>query len=498
MSGAETGQGGARGGRLPAAVDQAMQRLNTSVDVDRELWREDIQGSMAHARGLSRAGVISEEEAAQLVSGLERVAREIERGEMKWDPEKEDVHMNIEARLIEICGPVGGKLHTGRSRNDQVATDLRLWTRARVREALAALDALALAIIERAEAELETLMPAYTHLQRAQPSRLSHHLMAWQEMLWRDRGRLEDALERLNESPLGAGAVAGSGFPLDREGVAAELGFERPMKNSIDATASRDFLMEVASALAILGVHLSRIGEEIVLWSSQEFGFLTLSDAFSTSSSMMPQKKNPDVGELVRGRAARLVGSATTLLVLEKALPFGYGRDLQEDKRPIFDAVDSALCSLAGADAARSRRRRSMPIACAPRSMAVICAPRISPISSCSRGCPSARLTTSWGNWCVTPSSAACSWASCRRTCCRRRTRRLPATRSRPCWTLHRRWSVAICPAVPPSAASPRRSAKRAAAGARRASPAARSAAAPGISTQYGARPAGRRRRCAT
>jgi len=346
MSGAEKGQGGARGGRLPARVDQAMQRLNTSVDVDRELWREDIQGSKAHARGLLRAGVITEEEAEQLVSGLDRVAQEIERGEMKWDPEKEDVHMNVEARLIEICGPVGGKLHTGRSRNDQVATDLRLWTRARVREALDALDALALAIVERAESELETLMPAYTHLQRAQPSRLSHHLMAWEQMLWRDRGRLADALERLNESPLGAGAVAGSGFPLDREGVAAELGFERPMQNSIDATASRDFLMEVVAALAILGVHLSRIGEELVIWSSQEFGFLTLSDAFSTSSSMMPQKKNPDVGELVRGRAARMIGSATTLLVLEKALPFGYGRDLQEDKRPLFDAVDSALCSL--------------------------------------------------------------------------------------------------------------------------------------------------------
>ncbi len=339
-------QGGARGGRLPVAVDEAMQRLGASVDVDSELWREDIQGSTAHARGLARAGVISDEEAEQLVSGLERVAREIERGEMKWDPEKEDVHMNIEARLIEICGPIGGKLHTGRSRNDQVATDLRLWTRRRLRETLDALDALALAIIERAEAELDTLMPAYTHLQRAQPSRLSHHLMAWQEMLWRDRGRLRDALERLNESPLGAGAVAGSGFPLDREGVAAELGFERPMQNSIDATASRDFLMEAASALAILGVHLSRVGEELVLWSSQEFGFLTLSDAFSTSSSMMPQKKNPDVGELVRGRAARMVGSATTLLVLEKSLPFGYGRDLQEDKRPIFDAVESALLSL--------------------------------------------------------------------------------------------------------------------------------------------------------
>jgi argininosuccinate lyase len=201
-------------------------------------------------------------------------------------------------------------------------------------------------IVDRAESELDLLMPAYTHLQRAQPSRLSHHLLAWEEILYRDYGRLSDALARANESPLGAGAVAGTGFTLDREGVARELGFDRPMRNSIDATGSRDFLMEIAAALAILGVHLSRIGEEIVLWSSQEFGFMTLADGFATSSSMMPQKKNPDVAELVRGRAARLVGAVTSLFVLEKSLPFGYGRDLQEDKRPIFDAFECAGVSL--------------------------------------------------------------------------------------------------------------------------------------------------------
>jgi argininosuccinate lyase len=223
---------------------------------------------------------------------------------------------------------------------------LRLWARRKTDEACAAVEGLAQAIVDAAEREIDTLMPAYTHLQRAQPSRLSHHLMAWQEMLLRDRGRLRDARARLNESPLGAGAVAGTGFPLDRAGVAQELGFKGPMLNSIDATGSRDFLMELSSALAILGVHLSRIGEEIVLWSSTEFGFMSLSAAFSTSSSMMPQKKNPDVAELVRGKAARLMGFVTTLMALEKGLFFGYGRDLQEDKRPIFDAFECALTSL--------------------------------------------------------------------------------------------------------------------------------------------------------
>ena len=336
----------ARGGRLPDGVDQAMEALNTSVHVDAELWREDIQGSMAHARGLASAGVISDQEAKTLVSGLEQVASEIESGKLVWDRQKEDVHMNVEARLTEIVGAVGGKLHTGRSRNDQVATDLRLWSRRKAEEAISAVAELGRVIVDRAESEIDTLMPSYTHLQRAQPSRLSHHLMAWQELLFRDRARLRDALTRLNESPLGAGAVAGTGFPLDREATARALGFERAMKNSLDATASRDFLMELASGLAILGVHLSRMGEEIVLWSTQEFGFMTLSDRFATSSSMMPQKKNPDVAELVRGKSAILVGTVTSLLVLEKSLPFGYGRDLQEDKRPIFDAFDAALTCL--------------------------------------------------------------------------------------------------------------------------------------------------------
>jgi argininosuccinate lyase len=335
----------ARGGRL-AAIDAAMERLNTSVDIDSKLWREDIDGSIAHAQGLGRAGVITPGEAEDLVRGLEQVASEIQSGVFVWDPKKEDVHMNIESRLTEICGKVGGKLHTARSRNDQVATDLRLWCRRQTDEVLECLTQLGEVILDRADEQIDVLMPSYTHLQRAQPSRLSHHLMAWQEMLWRDHWRLKDARARLNESPLGAGAVAGSGYPLDRDGVAHALGFDRPMLNSIDATASRDFAIELTSSLAILGVHLSRIGEEIVLWSTTEFGFLTLSDAFSTSSSMMPQKKNPDVAELVRGKSARLMGSAMSLMALEKSLCFGYGRDLQEDKAPVFDAFEGALLCL--------------------------------------------------------------------------------------------------------------------------------------------------------
>jgi argininosuccinate lyase len=337
---------GARGGRLPEAIDSAMEALNTSVAVDSALWREDIQGSVAHARGLARAGVITAAEAEAIEQGLETIAQEIRAGKFVWDPKKEDVHMNIEARLIELAGEAGKKLHTGRSRNDQVATDLRLYCKAQGTEVLEALRDLGTALVDVAEREIETLMPAYTHLQRGQPSRLSHHVLAWNEMLFRDFGRVADALSRANESPLGAGAAAGTGFALDRAAVAKELGFVRPMRNSLDATASRDFLMEIASALAILGVHLSRIGEELVIWSSSEFHFVELDARFTTSSSMMPQKKNPDVAELVRGKSARLIGSLTSLLVLEKSLGLGYGRDLQEDKRPIFDAFESALLSL--------------------------------------------------------------------------------------------------------------------------------------------------------
>lgn len=323
-----------------------MLRLSASVDVDQKLWRDDIEGSIAHARGLMRAGVLSAEEFAAIEGGLRRIAGEIEAGEFQWDASKEDVHMNIEARLIELIGATGGKLHTGRSRNDQVATDLRLYTRRRCGEVVARVRALREAIIGQAAAHVETLLPGYTHLQRAQPVRLAHHLLAWQEMLERDEGRVLDAQRRLNELPLGSGAIAGTTFAIDRVALAADLGFARPTRNSMDATASRDFLLEAVNALAILGVHLSRIGEELVIWSSQEFGFVELSDTFSTGSSMMPQKKNPDVAELVRGRSARVIGQAVTLMVLEKGLPLGYNRDLQEDKPSLFDAFETTLTSL--------------------------------------------------------------------------------------------------------------------------------------------------------
>ncbi len=342
----------ARGGRLAGRLDEAMAALNVSVGVDQALWREDLEASQAHIEALEGAGVLDAGEARTLHDGLVQVAREISSGEFAWSAAREDVHMNIEARLTELVGAVGGKLHTGRSRNDQVATDLRLWVRRHIFELQREVTRLGTVLVEVAERELDTLMPAYTHLQRAQPSRLALHLLAWQEGLRRDHGRLADALVRVNECPLGSGAVAGTGFRLDRHQTAARLGFVAPMRNALDATASRDFLMETSGALAILGVHLSRIGEELVLWSTREFGFLRLSDEFTTSSSMMPQKKNPDVAELVRGKAAKLIGHATTLLVLEKSLAYGYGRDLQEDKRPIFDAFEDArlsVCALTGA-----------------------------------------------------------------------------------------------------------------------------------------------------
>jgi argininosuccinate lyase len=334
------------GGRFKGSLSDAMLRLSASVDVDRALAEDDIAGSLAHARALERAGVLTKDELAAMTKGLEAVLDEVRRGKMTWDPALEDVHMNVEARLTAIIGPLGGKLHTGRSRNDQVATDLRLWARRAASEIGEAIDGLSGVLLDRAEEHVTTLLPGYTHLQRAQPVRLAHHLLAWFEMLRRDRGRLDDARRRMNEMPLGAGAIAGTTFDIDRHAVASDLGFDRPMQNSIDATASRDFLAELASALAITAVHLSRMGEEIVLWSSQEFGFVELDDAFATGSSMMPQKKNPDAAELVRGKSARVIGDLVSLLTLEKGLPFAYNRDLQEDKTPIFDAVATVAISL--------------------------------------------------------------------------------------------------------------------------------------------------------
>ena len=345
------------GGRFDAELDAIAARFSASVEVDGRLWPQDIEGSIAHVRMLEKQRILTPADAAQIVAGLESIRQKLERGEFEWDADKEDVHMNIEAALSEAIGEAGGRLHTARSRNDQVATDMRLWTREACHAIGADLDALLEVLADQAEAQIDVLMPGYTHLQRAQPVRLAHHLLAWAEMLERDRGRLLDAARRMNESPLGSAALAGTTFPIDRDATAAALGFERPMRNSLDAVGDRDFLLEAVSALAICSVHLSRIAEELVLWSSQEFGFLQMSDAFTTGSSIMPQKKNPDMPELVRGKTGRVVGSLVNLLVMLKGLPLAYNRDLQEDKAPVFDAVDTVhdcLAVLAGAIASAS------------------------------------------------------------------------------------------------------------------------------------------------
>ena len=340
------------GGRFEKELDAIAAKFNASVDVDRRLWPQDIDGSIAHVRMLADRNIVSAADADRIVDGLQAIAASIERGELDWDESKEDVHMNIEAALIDAIGEAGGRLHTGRSRNDQVATDMRLWTRQACQSTVADIDGLLEVLVDKADAHLDFLMPGYTHLQRAQPIRLAHHLLAWAEMLERDRDRLVDAAKRMNESPLGSAALAGTTFPIDREATAAALGFDRPMANSLDAVSSRDFLLESVSALAICSVHLSRIAEELVLWSSQEFGFMQMSDAFTTGSSIMPQKKNPDMPELVRGKTGRVVGSLVNLMVMLKGLPLAYNRDLQEDKAPVFEAFDTVhecLAVLSGA-----------------------------------------------------------------------------------------------------------------------------------------------------
>jgi len=345
------------GGRFEEEPSEIAARFSASIDVDRRLANDDIRGSIAHARMLGASGIVSPEDAARMIAGLEQLADRIERGELAWDAALEDVHMNIETQLTELVGEPGRRLHTARSRNDQVATDMRVWTRDACGATARRIDGLLAVLAARADETIDVLMPGYTHLQRAQPVRLAHHLLAWTEMLERDRGRLEDAARRMNESPLGAGALAATTFPIDREATARELGFDRPMRNSLDAVSDRDFLVETLAALASCAVHLSRIAEELVLWSTQEFGFVQMSDAFTTGSSMMPQKKNPDMAELVRGKSARVIGDLVTLLVLLKGLPLAYNRDLQEDKPPVFDAfdtVDACLEVLAGAiDSAR-------------------------------------------------------------------------------------------------------------------------------------------------
>jgi argininosuccinate lyase len=334
------------GGRFADSNDARVVDFTRSIDVDSALALVDLSGSIAHVHGLGRAGLLSADEVAALVAGLDGLRAEVEAGTLAWDPDLEDVHMNLEAALAARIGPVAGKLHTGRSRNDQVATDLRLWLRRTIDGLDGGIVALERALVGLAEREGEAVLPGMTHIQPAQPVLFAHHLLAYVEMLERDRGRLADCRRRANVSPLGAGALAGAGYPLDREATASELGFDGVSANSLDAVSDRDFAVEFVAAAALAMVHLSRFAEELTWWSNPRFGFVRLADAFSTGSSMMPNKKNPDPAELVRGRAARVIGSLTGLLSLLKGLPLAYQRDLQEDKLPLFESAATLEASL--------------------------------------------------------------------------------------------------------------------------------------------------------
>ena len=329
------------GGRFTQGTDALVERFNASVDVDQRLALVDIAGSIAHATMLGERGILAEDEAAKIVEGLEGLREEVLAGRFTWSVGLEDVHMNLEHALSERIGPVGGKLHTARSRNDQVATDFRLWLREETYTLIDLFKMVRSAFVETAETHLGVIMPGYTHLQVAQPILFSHHLMAYYEMFSRDQERLEDSLKRLNVSPLGAGALAGTGFPIDRERTAALLGFDRPAANSLDAVSDRDFAVEFLSICSIAMMHLSRLSEELILWSSQEFGFVTLPDSHTTGSSIMPQKKNPDVSELTRGKTGRVYGELIALLTVMKGLPLAYNKDMQEDKEGVFDSADT-------------------------------------------------------------------------------------------------------------------------------------------------------------
>ena len=333
------------GGRFDAGPDAIMADINTSIEVDRKLFRQDIAASRAHAEMLKQQGIITAHDAQRIAHGLDTILAEIETGKFQFKRELEDIHMNVEARLAELIGPAAGRLHTARSRNDQVATDFRLWIRDTVDDIDLSLASYQRALAEQALAHAATVMPGFTHLQTAQPVTFGHHLLAYVEMAARDRGRFADARKRLNECPLGAAALAGTSFPLDRAMTAKKLGFDRPAANSLDAVSDRDFVMETLAAAAIAAVHLSRFAEEIVMWTSPLIGFLKLSDKFTTGSSIMPQKRNPDAAELVRAKAGRIVGTLDALLMVMKGLPLAYQKDMQEDKEGAMDALAAlSLC----------------------------------------------------------------------------------------------------------------------------------------------------------
>lgn len=332
--------------RLTQPTDKFVEEFTASVSFDQRMFRQDIRGSIAHATMLSEVGVLTAEERDQIIDGLQQIEQEIEDGKFEWSIAQEDVHMNIEARLIALIGEVGKKLHTGRSRNDQVATDVRLYLRDMIEPIRSELNRLQEALLDVAEREAETIMPGFTHLQTAQPVTFGHHMLAWYEMLVRDAERLDDCEKRVNTMPLGAAALAGTTFPIDREMTASLLGFDRICQNSLDAVSDRDFAIEFNSFASILMMHLSRFSEELIIWSSAQFDYVDLGDAFCTGSSIMPQKKNPDVPELIRGKTSRVYGNMFNLLTLMKNQPLAYNKDNQEDKEPLFDTIDTLLGSL--------------------------------------------------------------------------------------------------------------------------------------------------------
>jgi len=335
------------GGRFKGGSSDIMSEINVSIGFDKRLAVQDILGSKAHVTMLAAQGIVSNSDAAKICSGLEQVLAEIEAGTFEFKTDLEDIHMNVESRLSELIGPAAGRLHTARSRNDQVATDFRLWLRDEIDAVVPAIKDLQLALIEQADRAADYVMPGFTHLQNAQPITFGHHLMAYVEMFQRDRDRFRDCRKRLNESPLGSAALAGTPYPIDRDHTAKALGFDRPTANSMDAVASRDFALEFLGAASIHAMHLSRLADEIVLWMSAQFRFVKLSDAFTTGSSIMPQKRNPDAAELVRAKIGRIAGAFQSLIMVMKGLPLTYSKDMQEDKEPVFQAVDALMLSIA-------------------------------------------------------------------------------------------------------------------------------------------------------
>ncbi|MGZ5849056.1 MAG: argininosuccinate lyase [Methyloceanibacter sp.] len=335
------------GGRFASSPAAIMEEINASIDFDKRLWRQDILASKAHVAMLGATGILSQAEAAKIARGLDKIAAEIEKGDFTFSPKLEDIHLNIERRLAALIGPVAGKLHTARSRNDQVATDFRLYVRDEIDTIDRLLARLQLALAMKALDHASSVMPGFTHLQTAQPVTFGHHCLAYVEMLARDRGRFEDARGRLNECPLGAAALAGTSFPIDRDATAEALGFARPSANSLDAVSDRDFALEVLAAACIAAMHLSRLAEEMVLWTTPQFGFARLSDKFTTGSSIMPQKRNPDAAELIRAKLGRVAGAFQALLMVMKGLPLAYAKDMQEDKEPVFDALNALKLGLA-------------------------------------------------------------------------------------------------------------------------------------------------------